>query len=44
MLQCEKSSCQGYADLPEGAPLEVPRLAKPFSDAALTAIIAAVAG
>ena len=34
----------GYADLPEGAPLEVPRLAKPFSDADLANIIATVAG
>jgi PAS domain S-box-containing protein len=34
----------GYADLPEGAPLEVPRLAKPFSDADLATIIATVAG
>ena len=25
----------GYAELPEGAPLEVPRLAKPFGDADL---------
>jgi PAS domain S-box-containing protein len=34
----------GYAELPEGAPLEVPRLAKPFSDVDLANIIAAVAG
>jgi len=34
----------GYAELPEGAPLEVPRLAKPFSDADLATMIAAVAG
>jgi PAS domain S-box-containing protein len=34
----------GYADLPDGAPLEVPRLAKPFSDADLANIIATVAG
>ncbi len=34
----------GYADLPDGAPLEVPRLAKPFSDVDLANIIAAVAG
>jgi PAS domain S-box-containing protein len=34
----------GYAELPEGAPLEVPRLAKPFSDADLANIIVAVAG
>lgn len=34
----------GYAELPEGAPLEVPRLAKPFGDADLVHMIAAVAG
>jgi PAS domain S-box-containing protein len=34
----------GYAELPEGAPLEVPRLAKPFDDADLATIITAVAG
>ncbi len=34
----------GYAELPEGAPLEVPRLAKPFNDLDLANIIAAVAG
>jgi PAS domain S-box-containing protein len=34
----------GYADLPDGAPLEVPRLAKPFSDTELANIIALVAG
>ena len=34
----------GYAELPEGAPLEVPRLAKPFGDADLASIIATVAG
>ena len=34
----------GYAELPEGAPLEVPRLAKPFGDADLTNMIVAVAG
>jgi PAS domain S-box-containing protein len=34
----------GYAELPEGAPLEVPRLAKPFGDAALLSMIVAVAG
>jgi PAS domain S-box-containing protein len=34
----------GYAELPEGAPLEVPRLAKPFSDRDLAGMIAAVAG
>ncbi|HEY6817454.1 MAG TPA: ATP-binding protein [Croceibacterium sp.] len=34
----------GYAELPEGAPLEVPRLAKPFNDADLANMIAAVAG
>jgi CheY-like chemotaxis protein len=34
----------GYAELPEGAPLEVPRLAKPFGDADLVNIIAAVTG
>jgi CheY-like chemotaxis protein len=34
----------GYAELPEGAPLEVPRLAKPFGDADLAHMIAAVAG
>lgn len=34
----------GYADLPEGAPLEVPRLAKPFNDTDLANMIAAVAG
>jgi CheY-like chemotaxis protein len=34
----------GYAELPEGAPLEVPRLAKPFNDADLATIIASVAG
>ena len=34
----------GYADLPEGVDLDVPRLAKPFSDADLANIIAAVAG
>ena len=31
----------GYADLPEGKVLDVPRLAKPFSDAELAAAIAA---
>jgi CheY-like chemotaxis protein len=30
----------GYAELPEGAPLEVPRLAKPFGDADLANMIA----
>jgi len=34
----------GYAELPEGAPLEVPRLAKPFNDTDLANIIATVAG
>ena len=34
----------GYAELPEGAPLEVPRLAKPFNDVDLANIIATVAG
>src|SRR5690606_35312004 len=34
----------GYADLPEGAPLEVPRLAKPFTEVELANIISAVAG
>jgi CheY-like chemotaxis protein len=34
----------GYAELPEGAPLEVPRLAKPFNDLDLANIITAVAG
>ena len=34
----------GYAELPEGAPLEVPRLAKPFNDADLANMIAVVAG
>jgi PAS domain S-box-containing protein len=34
----------GYAELPEGAPLEVPRLAKPFGDADLVTMIVAVAG
>ena len=34
----------GYAELPEGAPLEVPRLAKPFTDTDLANIIATVAG
>jgi YesN/AraC family two-component response regulator len=34
----------GYADLPEGAALNVPRLAKPFTDTQLAAMIAAVAG
>jgi len=34
----------GYAELPDGAPLEVPRLAKPFGDADLANIVAAVAG
>jgi YesN/AraC family two-component response regulator len=30
----------GYADLPEGAALEVPRLSKPFTDAELAEAIA----
>ena len=34
----------GYADLPEGAPLAVPRLAKPFSDLDLAKLIAGIAG
>lgn len=34
----------GYADLPEGAPLEVPRLAKPFTEVELARIIAEVVG
>jgi len=34
----------GYAELPEGAPLEIPRLAKPFGDADLVSMIAAIAG
>ncbi len=34
----------GYAELPEGAPLEVPRLAKPFGDTDLANMIVAVAG
>jgi CheY-like chemotaxis protein len=34
----------GYAELPEGAPLEVPRLAKPFNDTDLASIVTAVAG
>jgi CheY-like chemotaxis protein len=33
----------GYADVPEGAVLDVPRLAKPFTDAELAEAIAAVA-
>jgi CheY-like chemotaxis protein len=33
----------GYAELPEGAPLEVPRLAKPFKDVDLANMIVAVA-
>ena len=33
----------GYADVPEGAVLDVPRLAKPFSDAELAEAIAAAA-
>jgi len=31
----------GYADVPIGAVLDVPRLAKPFTDAELAAAIAA---
>ena len=34
----------GYAELPEGAPLEVPRLAKPFTDLELADMIAEIAG
>jgi CheY-like chemotaxis protein len=34
----------GYAELPQGTPLEVPRLAKPFNDVELAHIIVAVAG
>ena len=33
----------GYADVPEGAVLNVPRLAKPFTDAELAEAIAATA-
>jgi PAS domain S-box-containing protein len=32
----------GYADLPEGVSLDVPRLAKPFSDTELASIVATV--
>jgi CheY-like chemotaxis protein len=34
----------GYADLPEGMALDVPRLAKPFSEHDLASAIAALAG
>jgi PAS domain S-box-containing protein len=34
----------GYAEFPEGSPLEVPRLAKPFNDVDLANMIVAVAG
>ena len=34
----------GYADLPEGNEIRVPRLAKPFTDAQLAYINSAVAG
>ena len=33
----------GYADMPEGAVIDVPRLAKPFTDAELAEAIAAAA-
>jgi FixJ family two-component response regulator len=32
----------GYADLPEGEALELPRLAKPFDEAELAQAVAAV--
>ncbi len=34
----------GYAELPQGVELEIPRLAKPFSDVDLANMIAAIAG
>jgi hypothetical protein len=34
----------GYADLPEGAAFDVPRLSKPFTDSQLADMIAAVTG